>query len=98
MNMKPRKLFVVFIIILLATTLLFPKTEEQKYCEQFSGESISDKPSDNFTSCQTDLRCKVDQDNLTTKDTDQDVVLFMCIPEKETSPVTSSQKTSVFPK
>lgn len=96
--MKPRKLFVLFIIFLLATTLLFPKTEEQKYCDQFSGESTSDKPSESFNSCQTDLRCKVEQDTLTTKDIDQDVILFICKPEEGVSPTNTSQKKSVFPK
>ena len=95
--MKTKQIFIVFIIILLATTLLFPKTEEQRYCNQFSGESNSGKPSENFISCQTDLRCKVEQDSLTTKDTDQDVILFMCIPDKEVSPASSSQKTQEFP-
>ncbi len=96
--MKNKQLFIVFIIILLATTLMFPKTTEQKYCEQYSGESNSDKTSDNFITCQTDSRCKVDQDTLMTKDTDQDVIIFMCIPVEVKSPAGTTQKTTVFPK
>lgn len=95
--MNTRQLFIVFIIFLLATTLLLPKTVEQKYCDQFSGESNSDKHTNNYTSCETDLRCKVEQDTITTKDTDQDVLLFTCIPEEEEIPDTSSQKPTNFP-
>ncbi len=95
--MKTKQIFIVFIIILLATTLLFPKTEEQRYCNQFSGESNSGKPSENFISCQTDLRCKVEQDSLTTKDTDQDVILFMCVPDEVILPANTSQKKPKFP-
>ncbi len=83
--MKSKQLFIGFIIILLATTLLFPTTKEQKYCDQYSGESNADKQSDNFISCKTDDRCKVNQDTLTTKDTTQDIVLFSCIPNEEAS-------------
>ena len=80
--MKTRQIFIVFIIILLATTLLYPKTAEQKYCDQFSGESKADKPSVNYDSCQKDARCIVDQDSITTKEIDQDKILFSCVPAK----------------
>lgn len=96
--MKAKRLFIICIIILLVTKLLVkPPTEEEKYCDQFSGESNADEPSENFNSCQTDLRCKVEQDSLTTKNTDPDVVLFMCIPEEAILPENTSQRAPEFP-
>lgn len=80
--MKTRQIFIVFIIILLATTLLYPKTAEQKYCDQFSGESKADVASENFDSCQTDARCTIDQDSIKTKEVDHNEFLFSCVPAK----------------
>ena len=85
--MKPKQLFIVLVIILLAATLLFPKSKEQKYCDQFSGESDTRKPSNNFLTCQSDAQCQIDQDTLTTKEIDETTYRFMCIPvTKNSSP------------
>jgi len=78
--MKPRQLFILMLIFLLATTLLFPKTEEQKYCHQFSGESNKDEASAEFNSCKLDDRCQIDQESILPKEIDQDTFSFMCIP------------------
>ena len=96
--MKPKQLFVGLVIILLATTLLFPQTEEKKYCNQYSGESNRDNPSDNFISCKTDIRCKVEEDTFVSKEADPDEIVFMCVPDAEVSSATTIQKTSEFPK
>ena len=96
--MKIRHKFIIFIVIVLASILLFPQTAEEKYCHQFSGESDVDKLSENLTICKTDLRCKVDQDNITTKKTDQNVILYTCIPkDDEVLPQNTSQKKPEFP-
>ena len=89
--MNTKQLFIGFIIILLATTLILPRSEEQRHCDQYSGESNSDNPSDSFSTCKTDVRCKVDQDSILTKDTDEDTFSFMCVPDKQAN-------NSEFPK
>ncbi len=78
--MKPKQLFIVLIIILLATTLLFPKTKEQRYCDQFSGESNALSNSNDYLACENDSRCKVDKESILTKETDEDSFSYTCIP------------------
>ena len=96
--MKPRQMFIVLVIILLATTLLFPKTKEERYCDQYSGESNSAQASDNYKLCESDDRCKVDKDSILTKETDQDEISFMCIPVNADIPDEDSQSSGLLPK
>ena len=97
-TMKTKKLFIVLIIVLLGTTLLFPKTKEQKYCNQFSGESDIENLSENYKVCQNDLRCKIETGSIATKEIDPSIIKFMCIPEGQIIKSSNNQKNQPLPK
>ena len=78
--MKSKQMFIVLIIILLATTLLFPKSKEEKHCQQYSGESESSTLSNDYTACENDSRCKVDKESILTKEIDNNQFSFQCVP------------------
>jgi len=76
-------MFIVVVIILLATTLLFPKTKEERHCHQYSGESNTSAPSKVFKTCENDSRCKVEKESILDKETDENGFSFMCVPIDE---------------
>lgn len=78
--MKPKQLFILFIILLLALTLLFPKTKEEQHCDQYSGESNKSETSSEYIACNNDTRCEIDKESISPKDTDQDQFSFICVP------------------
>lgn len=96
--MKAKQIFIVTLIILLATTLLFPKTKEQKYCHQYSGESNTENPSDQYTACKNDNICKIDNDSILTKEIDEDQFSYMCIPTNDALSNTINVNPEQLPK
>ena len=89
--MKPKQMFIVLVIILLATTLLFPKTREEKHCDQYSGQSNTLSPTDEFKTCNNDSRCMVDTESIFTRETDEDEFSYSCVPVANDDVEDSSQ-------
>ena len=84
-DMKTKQMFIVLVIILLATTLLFPKTKEERHCHQYSGESKTSTISNEYKNCENDSRCKVDKESILMKETEDDGFSFMCVPSIESA-------------
>lgn len=81
--MKAKQMFIVLVIILLATTLLFPKSKEERHCHQYSGESKTSSISNEYMNCENDRRCKIDKESILMKETEDDGFSFMCVPSDD---------------
>ena len=94
--MKPKQMFIVLIIILLATTLMFPNTKEDRYCKQYSGESNSKVASSDYQACENDNRCKVITNSNISIENDAQDVSFACVPI-HTETKSDAQKSGFLP-
>ena len=79
--MNKKYLIIAAIVALVIYSIMLPMTQDEKYCDQYSGQSEIDQPSENYRACKQDIRCTVSsEESISAKVTDSNNTTFLCRP------------------